>query len=152
MFYLISEWIISWSSNNFLEQDWYITIERETFTKEEDKLIDKWYKINLQWELYIEEEDRKKIETEDSYIAFEESLKVIKDKYTDSERETFELKRIESEKVLSWGSSYFLESLCIEWESVEELALSIKANSDAYQTLYAQAEKRLRENLILINN
>jgi hypothetical protein len=43
--------------------------------------------------------------------------------------------------------SSFLTALCVEWETQTDLANKIIENSNAYQELYANAERELRKDL-----
>lgn len=116
--------------------------------------------LELQKELNVNEVSLEKLQDikekqeliDKVYQDFNEKLAVINSKYTPEERETFEIKRVEAEKVLGGWTSAFLEALCIEWETVEELANKIKTNSENFQELYASAEKKLREDLNAINS
>lgn len=84
---------------------------------------------------------------DNAYNTFNNTLAFITSHYSDNERASFELKRQEAEKVIAGWESVFLETLVLEGETVLELANKIKANSEAYQLLYANAEKKLREDL-----
>lgn len=122
-----------------------------------DEQIEKksmWYKLELDgnWDIiYIEtdksiqsEIDKKKKVALDN---FEAALSIINTEYSEDEQKTFELKRTEAEKVLDWWTSIVLEALCIAGETVNDLATKIKAKSDAYWTLYCNAEKDYRNEL-----
>jgi len=102
----------------------------------------------VETEEYLEKAKQEK--RNEAYKKFKQTLSVITDKYTQDERESFDLKVKEAEKFLKTGSSPFLEALVIEGETVEELAQKIMENNTGYRLLYATAEKTLREELKLI--
>lgn len=128
-------------------------------TKEQKTKLEKWADYSINWETfeiieteeYLEkiEAENKQEETNQAYKKFNNSLEFINSKYTQVEKDSFEIKRQEAEKVLNDENytSSFLTALCIEWETQSELANKIIDNSNAYQTLYAGAEKQLKEDL-----
>lgn len=125
-----------------------------TLTQEQKNKIDMWFNIflNNDWKLVeeipTEKNDLyKKYLSDQAYTKFNDTLNIINWSYTENEQKTFEIKRTEAQKVIDGWSSVFLENLCIDWESVEDLALKIIENSTNYQFLYATAEKQLREDL-----
>lgn len=79
MFFLIKDHEILWSSNNYIESEWCITLLHD-FSKEEQEKISLWYNIKI-IEIWIQsyfknEELNKKIETPVEYI--EDWKKIIK--------------------------------------------------------------------------
>lgn len=129
-------------------------LDINTLTKEQKIKIDMWFNIflNNDWKLVeeipTEKNDLyKKYLSDQAYTKFNDTLNIINWSYTENEQKTFEIKRTEAQKVIDGWSSVFLENLCIDWESVEDLALKIIENSTNYQFLYATAEKQLREDL-----
>lgn len=147
MFYAINEtWKIMAYNDELFKKEWCEIIEKD-FTEEELKKIQDGY-LYIDW-VFIESDESRAKEKQEAidytYKTFNESLSMIESNYTDKERETFELKRQEAEKVIAGWESAFLSALCLEWETVSDLANKIKANSEAYQLIYASAEKELRE-------
>ena len=66
MYYIIENWKITWSSENYLSSKNWITIEKE-FTSEELEKIQAWYSYNIETELFeaspevLEQEKQNKI-------------------------------------------------------------------------------------------
>lgn len=134
-------------------------LDINTLTKEQKKQLSLWYNIYINDNnKLITEKPTKKTEAYKQYLKdiaykkFEKTIEEIKLSYTDSERETFTLKLIEANKIINWETSEFISNLCLEDETQTELANKIISNSEAYQNLYSQAEKTLRETLNEINS
>lgn len=129
-------------------------LDINTLTQEQKKQLVLWYNIyiNENWKLVIEEPTEKndlykEYLKDQAYKKFTDTISIINKKYTEDEQKTFEIKRVEAQKVIDSWSSPFIETLCVEWETPEDLANLILQNSQMYQTLYASAEKQLREDL-----
>ena len=71
--------------------------------------------------------------------------------YSQAEIDSWKLKEEEANKVLLWETSDFLNNLCIEWETVEDLANKIIKNAWLFKTAYANAEKTKRQKLKDLN-
>ena len=96
------------------------------------------YKLNADWKIYLEsnfEYDTVLINSE-----FQNSINQFTAWYSQLEINTWNEKQTEAKIVLDWWTSTFLEELCIEWETPEELADKIIVNVWLFKTAYALAE------------
>ena len=108
------------------------------------------HKLNKDWKMYLEENTKyKKYKIEQE---FQDTIKQITWKYSQAEIDTWNKKVTEAKKVLSGWTSDILNSLLIEWETVEYLAKVIIEKADEYSKIYYQAEKTKREKLKELNN
>jgi len=108
------------------------------------------HKLNKDWKMYLEENTKyKKYKIEQE---FQDTIKQITWKYSQAEIDTWNTKVTEAKKVLSGWTSDILNSLLIEWETVEYLAKVIIEKADEYSKIYYQAEKTKREKLKELNN
>ena len=108
------------------------------------------HKLNKDWKMYLEENTKyKKYKIEQE---FQDTIKQITWKYSQAEIDTWNKKVTEAKKVLSGWTSDILNSLLIEWETVEDLAKVIIEKADEYSKIYYQAEKTKREKLKELNN
>jgi len=128
--------------------------EIQGLTPQQLEEIQLWYKYIVNDNNKLERLSTKKSDLYEAYKKFNDTLEVINSKYTQVEKDSFEIKRQEAEKVLNdeTHTSSFLTDLCVEWETQTELANKIMTNSEAYQNLYASAEKNLRQSLKEIEN
>lgn len=123
--------------------------EIQGLTPQQLEEIKLWYKYIVNDNNKLQRLSTKKSDLYEAYKKFNDTLEVINSKYTQVEKDSFEIKKQEAEKVLNDENytSSFLTALCVEWETQTDLANKIMTNSEAYQTLYATAEKNLREDL-----
>ena len=129
-------------------------LDIETLTQEQKKQLDMWYKIYLNEnnKMVIEEPieitpEFLKYKTEIINQSFQNSINQFTSNYSQAEIDTWKLKEEEAIKTLeSWWTT-FINNLCIEWETPEELATKILANADIFKTAYAEAEKIKRQKL-----
>ena len=80
---------------------------------------------------------------DEAYRKFNEALAPITSSYSENEQKTFSKKLIEAERVKEGKNSKFINELLKEGETADELADKIIANNNAYETIYATAEKQL---------
>ena len=133
-----------------------------TYDSEEYKKLSEGEKIlTLKEDMWIDEdktlaelelEKEKQKEKEEIVKEFQEYLSSIISKYTEEERQTWELKVREAEKVKAGETSEFINSLLIEWETAQELAEKILKNAQDYQKIYCEAERKMREKLKALEN
>jgi len=136
-----------------------MTLDINTLTAEQKEMLENWYRFSLNEKNKLVTEDplvlndySKARKKKKAYEAFNRALLPITSQYTDSEQKTFAKKEKEAEKILEGKASKFIDDLCIEWETPAELAATIMANKTAFETVYASAEKQLRETLKELNN
>ena len=105
------------------------------------------YTLNKDKKMYIVDNKNKWLYLIDKANKnFDKKIKNIMKDYTEEEKRSFDIKLKEANKIKEGWQSTFLETLCIEWETVEELANKIITNSNNFQLAYASIEKELREN------
>lgn len=93
MYYIIENWKIAWSSENYLSSENWITIEKY-FTSEELEKINKWYSYNIEtWEF------------EESPESIEYEKQVLENKKTSLLKEIWELKQIKDWMELVWDDT-----------------------------------------------
>lgn len=65
--------------------------------------------------------------------------------YSQAEIDSWDLKVEEAKIVLDWWDSLFLNALCIEGETVSELATLISQRAETFKMAFADAEKIKRQ-------
>ena len=99
-----------------------------------------WFILNENYKTYID------INLEKEKIRKNFKSK-IKANYLFEEMLTWNYKESEAIKVNWWWNSEYLEWLCIEWETVKELAIKIIEKANNYRKLYIKAEKTKRDEI-----
>ncbi len=113
--------------------------------KGEDKiLVTEQNRNSLEWYKFIQAELSEKDLVEQE---FQNSIKQLTEWFSQAEIDSFDKKVSEAQKVLNGETSVFLNTLCVEWEKVEDLANLILARNDAFELAYAQAEQIKRTKL-----
>lgn len=71
MYIIIKDKKVYKTSNKDIREEWYLTIEREDFTQEENKLLWFWAEINEKWEIIETYESKKNsLLSEESMLDF----------------------------------------------------------------------------------
>ena len=118
-----------------------------------EECIDIWeynYKITYiykDWNIIIDNSYLKNEINEE----FNNTINQLTAWYSQAEIDSWNEKQAEAHKVLLWETSDFLNNLCIEWETVEDLANKIIKNAWLFKTAYANAEKTKRQKLKYLN-
>lgn len=118
-------------------------IDIRTLTEEQKNDISKWYEFIINANNKIERIDTK----ESINYEFEEALKIIKNWYSQSEIDSWDLQLSEAQKVIDGWTSEFIIWMLKEWESEMELATKIINNSVIYKTEFAKALQIKRNKL-----
>jgi hypothetical protein len=111
---------------------------------DEKILVTQNNKSYLEWYKFIQEELN---EIDLIKNTFKKSLCKFTDSYSKFEIDSWSEKHTEAQRVVGGGTSEFLEDLCIEWETVEELADKILWNALLFKKAYAKAERIYRQAL-----
>lgn len=150
---LNKEWYLKSHSNTKISIKNHNTLNLSLSSENMDKLKN-WCKY-INWEIIETEEYIEKIKEEKKALAykeFKETLAPITSQYTQEEIASFPQQETEAKMFLETWKSEFIEWLVKEWETAEELANKIIANSEAYKKLFVPAYKKLRTTLENINS
>lgn len=126
-------------------------IDFNTLTLEQQEMLNVWYifKLDDSWNLQTLEPKKKTkefIEYKKQLIQkeFDYQYSQLISWYWEWEVYSWNQKVLEAEKVKNWEKSDYLEKLCIEWESVKNLAEIILLKHKEFVLTYSKIEKNKR--------
>jgi len=121
------------------------------------KNIYNWASFSLiDWDIIVSEtpeslENIKQDKIREIENEFQETLKQFTTWYSQAEIDSWKTKEDEALMVNSGVSSEFITTLCVEWETEDELATKILTNAKVFKLAYAKAEQIKREKLKALN-